>query len=81
MERLTQWVDDGEKRYAIPRVDIRNMGHEKCCTQLAKYEDTGMTPEQVIEMQMDWVAMKAAYEMIKQLLEDYEADQEGEEDE
>lgn len=60
MERLTQCVDDGEKRYAIPRVDIRNMGHEKCCTQLAKYEDTGMTPEQVIEMQMDWVAMKTA---------------------
>lgn len=29
--------------------------------KLADYEDTGMTPEQVIEMQMDWVAMKATY--------------------
>lgn len=29
--------------------------------KLADYEDTGMTPEQVIEMQMDWVAIKAAY--------------------
>ena len=29
--------------------------------KLADYEDTGMTPEQVIEMQMDWVAMKAAH--------------------
>lgn len=28
--------------------------------KLADYEDTGMTPGQVIEMQMDWVAMKAA---------------------
>lgn len=65
MERLTQWVDDGEKRYAIPRVDIRNMGHEKCCTQLAKYEDTGMTPEQVKELQMDWVAMKVVSETYK----------------
>nr|DAW56770.1 MAG TPA: Protein of unknown function (DUF551) [Bacteriophage sp.] len=61
MERLTQWVDDGEKRFAIPRVDIRNMGHEKCCNRLAEYEDTGMTPEQVIEMQMEWAAMKAAH--------------------
>ena len=61
MERLTQWVDDGEKRFAIPRVDIRNIGHEKCCTRLAEYEDTGMTPEQVIEMQMEWAAMKAAH--------------------
>ena len=30
--------------------------------KLADYEDTGMTPGQVIEMQMDWVAMKAASE-------------------
>lgn len=30
--------------------------------KLADYEDTGMTPEQVIEMQMDWVAMKATSE-------------------
>lgn len=29
--------------------------------KLADYEDTGMTSEQVIEMQMDWVAMKATY--------------------
>lgn len=61
MERLTQWVNDREKRYAIPQVDIRSMGYEKCCTRLAEYEDLGMTPEQVKEMQMDWVAMKAAW--------------------
>lgn len=44
MERLTQWID--EER-AIPRVDLRNCGHEKCTTQLARYEDTGLTPDQI----------------------------------
>lgn len=29
--------------------------------KLADYEDTGMTPEQIKEMQIDWVAMKAAW--------------------
>lgn len=47
MERLTQWID--EER-AIPRVDLRNCGHEKCNTQLARYEDTGLTPEQIREL-------------------------------
>ena len=44
MERLTQWIN--EER-AIPRVDLRNCGHEKCTTQLARYEDTGLTPDQI----------------------------------
>ncbi len=44
MERLTQWID--EER-AITRVDLRNCGHEKCTTQLARYEDTGLTPDQI----------------------------------
>lgn len=39
MERLTQWVDDGDSKKAIPRVDIRNNGHNKCCNKLADYED------------------------------------------
>lgn len=47
MERLTQWID--EER-AIPRVDLRNCGHEKCTAQLARYEDTGLTPEQIQEL-------------------------------
>lgn len=50
MERLTQWIDNGEQRNAIPRMDLRRNGHEKCTTRLAKYEDTGLTPEQVQEM-------------------------------
>ena len=44
MERLTQWID--EER-AITRVGLRNCGHEKCTTQLARYEDTGLTPDQI----------------------------------
>lgn len=39
MERLTEWIDDGEHRQAIPKTDIRNNGHNKCCNKLADYED------------------------------------------
>ena len=47
MERLTQWIDENT---AIPRVDLRRCGHERCTTQLARYEDTGLTPEQIREL-------------------------------
>ena len=47
MERLTQWIDENT---AIPRVDLRRCGHERCTTQLARYEDTCLTPEQIMEL-------------------------------
>lgn len=47
MNRLTQWIDEDR---AIPRVDLRRCGHERCTTQLARYEDTGLTPEQIWEL-------------------------------
>ena len=47
MKRLTQWIDE-EK--AIPRVDLRNCGYEKCATQLARYEDTNLTPGQIMKL-------------------------------
>lgn len=47
MERLTQWIDENT---AIPRVDLRRCGHERCTTQLARYEDTCLTPEQIAEL-------------------------------
>lgn len=47
MERLTQWIDENT---AIPRVDLRRCGHERCTTQLARYEDTGLTPEQIMKL-------------------------------
>ena len=47
MNRLTQWIDEDR---AIPRVDLRRCGHERCTTQLARYEDTGLTPEQIMKL-------------------------------
>lgn len=47
MERLTQWIDENT---AIPRVNLRICGIERCTTQLARYEDTGLTPEQIVEL-------------------------------
>ena len=45
MERLTQWINENR---AIPRVDLRRCGHERCTTQLARYEDTGLTPQEIM---------------------------------
>ena len=39
MGRLTKWIDDGEKRQAIPDPEIRSNGHGKCCNKLAELED------------------------------------------
>lgn len=39
MERLTEWIGEGEDRYAVPRMDLRKNGHQKCCDKLAEYED------------------------------------------
>lgn len=47
MERLTQWIDQDK---AIPRMDLRNSGYEKCTTQLARYEDTGLTLQKIMEL-------------------------------
>ena len=48
MSRLTEWMQ--EEHRAIPRMDLRNNGYEKCATRLAEYEDTELTPEQVREL-------------------------------
>lgn len=45
MNRLTEWIGEGEDRHAIPRMDLRKNGHQACCNKLAEYEDleeTGM---------------------------------------
>ena len=39
MERLTEWIDNGEDRQAVPKMDLRNNGHQRCCNKLAEYED------------------------------------------
>ena len=39
MERLTEWIEDGEHKQAIPKTSIRSNGHNRCCNKLAEYED------------------------------------------
>lgn len=55
MNRLTQWIDEDR---AIPRVDLRRCGHERCTTQLARYEDTGLTPPEIMELKERDTAME-----------------------
>lgn len=59
MERLTQWIDDSR---AIPRVDLKRCGHERCTTQLARYKDTGLAPEQIMELKERDTAKVPEYE-------------------
>lgn len=68
MKRLTVRIDGSAYclgRYQNKHCNVKRCGsceiNDEIIKKLADYEDTGMTPEQVIEMQMDWVAMKAAY--------------------
>lgn len=67
MKRLTVRIDGSA--YCLGHYQNKhcNVKRCRCCEindeiikKLADYEDTGMTPEQVVELQMDWVAMKAA---------------------
>ena len=60
MERLTQWIDENT---AIPRVDLRRCGHERCTTQLARYEDTGLTPPEIMELKERNTPKEAIYEV------------------
>ena len=67
MKRLTVRIDGSAHclgRYQNKHCNVKRCGccenNDEIIKKLADYEDTGMTPEQVIEMQMDWVAMKAA---------------------
>ena len=65
MVRLTQWID---KEKAIPRVDLRHCGHERCTTQLARYEDTDLTPGQIMKLKERDMA-----KMCKQSIFDYDS--------
>lgn len=48
MSRLTEWMQ--EEHRAIPRMDLRNNGYEKCINRLAEYEDIGLTVEEVQQL-------------------------------
>ena len=44
-------------------MDLRNNGHEKCCRRLAAYEDIGLTPEQL--RQIDQLYREKCEELAK----------------
>lgn len=48
MERLTEWINDNEP-FAIMRQDDLKIGHKTCINKLAAYEDTGLTPEEILQ--------------------------------
>jgi len=39
MERLTEWIDDGESKFAVSRLDNTKITNGLCLNKLAKYED------------------------------------------
>lgn len=54
MERLTERTGEGQ---AIPRMDLRNNGHQRCMERLAEYEDTGLAPEEIMagKLSAGWI--------------------------
>lgn len=61
MKRLTEWVGEGDERYAIPSPHIRLNGHQRCCNRLAKYEDLGISPEQVRMIDAEYTSLATEY--------------------
>ena len=57
MERLTERTALGE---VIPKMDLRHNGHKKCTERLARYEDTGLEPEEIIDgkMLIGWIPVE-----------------------
>lgn len=62
MSRLTEWIDDGENRCAVPRMGLRNIGHRACCNKLAHYEDL---EEQGLLMKLRCKGGDKAYHIIE----------------
>lgn len=46
MERLTERTGEGQ---AIPRMNLKHNGHQRCMERLARYEETGLTPEEIMD--------------------------------
>lgn len=44
MERLTEYTGEGQ---AIPRMELKNNGHQKCMERLAEYEELGLEPDEI----------------------------------
>ena len=50
MERLTEWIGTGDSRKALARQDRRDIGDKDCIARLAAYEDTGLTPKEIMDL-------------------------------
>ena len=73
MKRLTVRIDGSAHclgRYQNKHCNVKRCGcceiNDEIIKKLADYEETGMTPGQVIEMQMDCVVMKTASETYRE---------------
>lgn len=92
MERLTKRLPGGAADYNYPascyfdddpgadRIS-KSAFRQKCVEQLADYEDTELTPQEVLSMKFEWCAMMAALNSIgggyTRLRELAEADRDG----
>lgn len=47
MDRLTERTGEG---IAIPRMELRHNGYQRCMNLLAQYEEIGLTPEQLLQV-------------------------------
>lgn len=57
MVRLTEHIGDGR---AIPRMDSRKNGYQRCLNRLAEYEETGLTPEEIADRKLltGWIPVE-----------------------
>ncbi len=63
MERLTERTGEGQ---AIPRMDLKNNGHQRCMERLAEYEDLG---EQGKLLKLPCAVGDAVYEICEGFIE------------
>lgn len=61
-ERLTEWIDDGEEKRAVPKMDLRRNGYQRCCNKLGEYEDL---EEQGLLLKLPVAVGQGIYEIIE----------------
>lgn len=81
MERLTTRDANCADPKEIYGVRVKNHDYTSAANRLADYEDTGLTPEEVLSMKLEWCAMMDALNSIgggyTRLRELAEADRDG----
>lgn len=80
MERLTERIENCADPKAIYGVYVKDHDYVAAAHRLADYEDTGLTPAEVLSMSAEWCAMMSVFNSIgsyDRLRELAEADKEG----